>query len=391
MDGQELFIGNSTSLIYPFISFYLVYPYQTSPTNNDTDGDGIGDFIELNVTHTLPYKADSDGDNLTDYEELHFHGTNPMNNDTDGDGIADDYELTQATLDSSPGLPSWSIYNKTWIAYINATYGTNATDPDTDKDFIPDGAELYYYFNKTQYGVNMTLDPLNPDQLDSTGSFHSDGVPDGLEMDHDYDGLADGYEFMGMNTSQYNFTSTFITPSTRGNAKNGGGVFNPDSDYDGLPDGLETFVTKTSPTSNDTDRDSFSDGLEERIGTDPLVPTTWAQFSTAMSSFTSVHIVSPISISYLGKVVPVRVNAPSNAQQVTFKLFHGQTNSWSSEVKLVYDQLQDSWILPQEYLYLADGNYYFKTYMYLNDGQVLSESLSFAINAPLLIFIFGDT
>ena len=130
LDGQELFIGNSTSLIYPFVSFYLVFPYKTSPTNNDTDGDGLSDLVELNVTHTLPYSKDSDNDTLTDFEEVYYHGTDPMNNDTDGDGIPDNYELTQATLNGSPGLPSWSVYNKTWIAYINKTYGTNATNPD---------------------------------------------------------------------------------------------------------------------------------------------------------------------------------------------------------------------------------------------------------------------
>ncbi len=314
-----------------------------------------------------------------------------MSNDTDGDGIPDDYELTQATLPNATGLPSWSIYNKTWIAKINATYGTNATNPDTDKDFIPDGAELKFYFNKTKYGLNMTLDPLNPDQLDKNGNFvpGGDGIPDGLELDSDSDGLPDGYEFMGMNTTQYNFTSTFITPSTRG--ESGGGALNPDSDYDGIPDGMEVYVLGTSPTSNDTDHDGFSDGLEERIGTDPLTPTSWTEFSSAMSSYKDVHIATPMSLSYIGKIVPVRIDAPSNTKEVTYKLYNGQSNSWSKEVKLNYDPSQDSWILPQEFLKLNDGNYYFKTYMYLNDGQVLTEGLSFAVNAPLKIFNFSNT
>ena len=390
LDGQELYIGNQTSLIYPFISFYLVYPYKTSPVNNDTDADGLSDLTELNVTHTLPYTNDSDNDTLTDYEEIYFHHTNPMSNDTDGDGIPDNYELTDVVLNNSTGLPSWSKYNSTWIAYIKSLNGgTSATNPDTDGDFIPDGAEKTFYFNKTKYGYNMTLDPRNPDQIDQNGAFHRDGIPDGLDLDSDYDGLPDGYEFMGLHDATHNVSSTFITSFVKSGG--GGGVFNPDSDGDGLPDGLEVYVLGTSPTSNDTDHDGFSDGLEVRIGTDPLTPTTWSQFSTAMSSYKYVHIATPISISYVGKMVPVRIDAPTGTQQVTVKLYYEQGNSWTGEMKLVYDPSQDSWVLPQDYLFLKDGNYLFKTYMYLSDGNVLTESLSFAINVPLQILNVSDS
>ena len=110
-----------------------------------------------------------------------------------------------------------------------------------------------------------------------------------------------------------------------------------------------------------------------------------------MSSYKYVHIATPLSISYVGKIVPVRVDAPVGTQQVSFKLYHEQTNSWTKEIKLVYDASQDSWILPQQYLKLGDGNYYFRTYMYGNNGKVITESLSFAINAPLKIFNFGDS
>jgi hypothetical protein len=385
-DGQEMYIGNSTNLIYPFISFYVLYPYRTSPTNPDTDGDGLSDLTEVNVTLTAPDRIDTDNDTLTDFEEVNNHGTNPNNNDTDGDGLADNYELTQATLLGAPLLPSSSVYNSTWIAFINATYGTNATNEDSDGDLLPDGAEMFFYFNKTQYGINATFNPLVSDQLDSNGQFGTpNGVPDGLDLDSDYDGLPDGYEFMGMNTSQYNFTPTFQTGSGRG-----GGIFNPDSDYDSLPDGLEVWVIGTSPAKNDTDKDSFSDGIEERIGTDPLTPTTWNQFVSAMSSFSYLHVASPMVLSYNGKVIPIKVNAPSDTARTSFKLYQEQTNSWTGEINLVYDPSQDSWILPQEYLLLEKGNYFFKAFMYLDNGQIISDSVSFAILMPLKLFDFSN-
>ena len=387
LDGQEMYIGNSTSLIYPFISFYIVYPYHSSPTKADTDGDGLSDLVEVNVTLTAADRVDTDNDTLTDFEEVNFHLTNPNTNDTDGDGIADNFELTQATIPGAPGLPPWSVYNSTWIAHITAIYGTNATNPDSDSDFIPDGAELTFYFNKTQYGVNRTFNPLKSDEIGQNGVGGPDGIPDGLDLDSDYDGLPDGYEFMGLHDGVHNFNSTLRSPSNRG----AGGPFNPDSDYDSLPDGLEVYVIGTSPTSNDTDKDGFSDGLEERIGTDPLVPTTWAQFSSAMSSFSYVHVATPISLSYNGKVVPVRVDAPSGTAQVSFKLYHEQTNTWTDEIKLKYDPSQDSWILPQSYLYLEKGNYLFNAYMYLNDGNVLTESVSFAVLMPLKIINLIDS
>ena len=232
----------------------------------------------------------------------------------------------------------------------------------------------------------MTLDPLNWDEIGDKHNGGPNGIPDGLDMDNDFDGLPDGYEFMGMNTTEYNFTSTFRSPATKGS----GGPFNPDSDYDSLPDGLEVWILGTSPTSNDTDLDGFSDGLEERIHTDPLVPTSWAEFSHAMNIFSYVHVATPISISYNGKIVPVRVDAPSNTEQVTFKLYHEQSNSWSKEIKLQYDSSQDSWIIPQEYLLLDTGNYFFRAYMYLDDGDILTESVSFAIQVPLKIFDFEN-
>jgi hypothetical protein len=60
----------------------------TSPSNADTDHDGISDGAEVDVFGTDPTKADTDGDGLDDGDEL-ADGTDPGETDSDGDGIAD--------------------------------------------------------------------------------------------------------------------------------------------------------------------------------------------------------------------------------------------------------------------------------------------------------------
>ncbi|MCI0497529.1 MAG: transglutaminase domain-containing protein [Thermoplasmata archaeon] len=156
-------------------------------SNPDTDGDGVGDG-----------EGDGDGDGLTNVEEYEA-GTNMSNNDTDGDGMDDGYEvdngLDPLNDDADEDADGDGISN--YDEYINGTrsddfdndglpdwweemYGYNATDPDSDGDGVPDGAE----------------DPDN-DGLNNTGEFEAGTDP--FDWDTDDDGLSDGYEWdMGM-------------------------------------------------------------------------------------------------------------------------------------------------------------------------------------------------
>jgi hypothetical protein len=56
----------------------------TDPWNPDTDGDGLADGLEVNVTMTEPLNPDSDGDYLDDGEEVNVYGSDP-NHDDSGD------------------------------------------------------------------------------------------------------------------------------------------------------------------------------------------------------------------------------------------------------------------------------------------------------------------
>ena len=56
--------------------------------DQDDDGDGISDDMEIRVYGTNPLNHDTDGDGLSDAEEIKI-GTDPLNADTDGDGTSD--------------------------------------------------------------------------------------------------------------------------------------------------------------------------------------------------------------------------------------------------------------------------------------------------------------
>ena len=94
---------------------------------NDTDEDGIPDFMEMQLFLTDPFKKDSDEngtddgyedadeDGLTNLQEIAI-SLNPVLKDTDGDGLTDGDELNK--------------------------YSTNPFDPDSDRDGATDKWEL---------------------------------------------------------------------------------------------------------------------------------------------------------------------------------------------------------------------------------------------------------
>ena len=60
----------------------------TNPYSADTDGDGLLDQYEINISKTDPLKPDSDADGLSDGTELDL-GLDPLKEDSKGDGIKD--------------------------------------------------------------------------------------------------------------------------------------------------------------------------------------------------------------------------------------------------------------------------------------------------------------
>ncbi len=192
----------------------------TDPTLDDTDGDGLSDFIELRTTLTDPLDPDSDDDGLQDGDEIALQ-TDPHVPDTDGDGESDGAEVGAAPADpldadddgaidalessildadqdgvaneldpanANPCIPSLAAgpCDQDGDGLTNTEETTATTDPtlaDTDGDGVGDGIEV----DGTGLCASATCDATdpcapNPNALACpTGDTDGDGVLNGVE------------------------------------------------------------------------------------------------------------------------------------------------------------------------------------------------------------------
>lgn len=171
----------------------LSWHVTSDPTLEDTDGDGLDDFLE-SLERLDPRNPDTDGDGLLDGHDLAMAeadarvrifrdlgiregnatggawflgeagtetvspGGDPLDWDTDGDGLGDGYEAAGFEV----------IING-----VSRTVTTHVRFADTDGDRLEDGFEL-------EHG----LDPSDPDT-------DGDGVPDGVDVDPWHDIFVD--------------------------------------------------------------------------------------------------------------------------------------------------------------------------------------------------------
>ena len=271
---------------------------ETDPLDRDTDGDGVGDKIEVDVWKT-----------------------NPRSDDTDMDGISDGDELAYGvdSYDDVAMPTNFDVRSGKGCDFDRAIIVTNPLNPDTDGDGLLDGDELTgdYYPN------DVFLDNLNSNQLFGgggidirtnplSGDSDNDGIPDGIEyngtkinflssnpcmVDSDDDGLDDKDELRGCQLAPTGSNCEGIPEDAvfEGNDWDADGLpndkeelmgtdpYNRDSDGDTLLDGEEDLnrngvvdVNETDPrpeTGYDTDNDGLHDGLELKgsLGTDPLM------------------------------------------------------------------------------------------------------------------------
>lgn len=240
--------------------------------NLDQDGDGIDDLWELSylppdatltdLTNLSPL-SDTDEDGLSLLQEWQY-GTSPTNADTDNDGMPDGWEVTYglAVLDPSNALKDKDGDGVTNLdEYLRGT-NPNVVDIDTDGDEMPDSWEIL-----------MGFDPNNPDEdgdliPDGNNDFDADGLlnvreylagTDPLDVDTDDDGLADGWEvFYGFDPRDADEDNNGIIDSL------------DDRDTDGLTN-AEEVQYGTDPTKNDTDDDGLFDKWELLVGLDPNI------------------------------------------------------------------------------------------------------------------------
>ncbi|MFW9955473.1 MAG: hypothetical protein ACFFD3_13040 [Candidatus Thorarchaeota archaeon] len=209
IDGWEITVN--------FPSGELTFNVTSNHLMNDSDLDGLGDYLE----YTL--------------------GSNPRSPDTDQDGASDHYEWW---LNQYPGVPyepplehpamAPTLIHQRVMMWMAA--GPSLTDWDTDSDMLGDSVEL-------TFGSS----PVNPDSdgegLSDLNEFIYNSNPN--SPDSDGDGADDAYE-LAMNSS----------------------LLNADSDGDLIFDGFE-YDSGTHPTIADQDGDGILDGIELYFGSNP--------------------------------------------------------------------------------------------------------------------------
>jgi hypothetical protein len=336
IDGNELMLLNVSDITYPFRALTFIFRYNTDPCNNDTDGDLLTDYQEVIIFNSDANNTDTDNDTLDDWNEIWRYNTSALTNDTDGDGLWDFEETVYDVYPYGPWPPSnWSIGKYLALADLRASpvylpsqvYGTSATDPDCDDDYLPDGSEYFLY----------NTDPLDDDS-------DNDGITDTYEFDTDIDRLEDGIEFM--------LGTVFLV---------GGGIYSPDSDGDGLLDGDEYYIYGSSPTDVDSDGDGYSDGYEVAMGSSP-------------SEYSYFAVVSPHDDTVVPENTMVRVLNYSAMDAVWYRYRTAAT--WSSNIDLTYDVVLHSWV--DTTAVWAPGSY---------EMQVFAEDINGTIHQYEVVFI----
>jgi hypothetical protein len=370
LDGLELMIANFTSLIYPYIGFYAVRPYNTSPVLPDSDFDYLNDSEEIDIYYTRPDCVDTDNDTLSDYDEIFFHLTDPLKNDTDADGFLDCNETTAVV--PLIGIESNNIRLSLHLTVYYDTvtgieyypdYPTDATDRDTDNDLLPDGAELDPELPYYQAGT----DPMITDSL-------VNGTRDGLLFDSDHDYIPDGYEFFGDGPNGTLTPTALIA---------GGGPFNPDSDHDGLIDGLEWLEYGTNATNWDTDNDTFSDGLEILLGTNATGWTDPSEIHAALDTYRGdLVITSPIETTYESELITVTATNFTLFSTVKYRFTNGPVSH--EETDMVYNSRQYQY--QSQLLSLTKGAYTLEVIGTKSDSSEVVKRIRFYIQMePLQI------
>jgi subtilisin-like proprotein convertase family protein len=269
-------------------------------------GTGVVETRDIDIRNAYdlnPFSADTDSDGMKESEELTV-GTDPCNPDTDNDGLADGQERYSTVYStdefikipdgggsSNPGSASVIVrgvsgqmdkalahvgifHERVGNLYVKirapsgTTKGVHSSPGNTSANLFSTFDLIQKGFSTSEFVSNGTWTLLVQDNTTpyigriEYFKVEIDGRTDPLVSDSDGDGIADGEEVeMGVD----------------------GFVTNPrlkDTDGDGLNDWVETMgtnpttLTKSDPTRNDTDDDSFLDNVDRNPTGDALVKLT---------------------------------------------------------------------------------------------------------------------
>ncbi len=223
------------------------YDCELKPLNNGTWAFGYNDTtdefgpLSESLDHTFGPHNDTDNDTLTNLQEYEYGRPDDWNEETDGE----------------------------W------TGGLDATDPDTDGDYMPDGWE-------DQYGLDPN-DPSASNDNDSDGlddlqeynySYGSDSIPDEYDISEGGQGiaqigsinhgwkLANGIYNGGLDPTKADTDQDGLSDQFEADHDGSVMVLNPD--YDGSNSVLiERSTAGFNPLNPDTDNDTIQDGKEK--------------------------------------------------------------------------------------------------------------------------------
>ncbi|MGN0833588.1 MAG: hypothetical protein ACI4RD_08085 [Kiritimatiellia bacterium] len=148
----------------------------TDPWNDDSDGDGFIDGVEVNTYGTDPTKVDTDADGLSDFYEVE-HGLNPTYKDSDGDGMADGWEVENG-LDPQNATEadgaSGDVDHDGLCNYNEFQLGCDPGKEDSDGDGVSDYHEICNGSDPTDWA----------DQGVASGSFPDRGMTFNVNGDY---------------------------------------------------------------------------------------------------------------------------------------------------------------------------------------------------------------
>ncbi len=378
-DGSEITVTSRVS--GNTIIYEIENPLNSSAVLSDTDSDGVSDLKEVDNAMRPDY-WDTDGDFLPDYEELEVYNTSPTDPDSDDDGIIDSLELVKkkdGTILHHPGVDFEAIRQsgiadlkvdtsvapsnfKLLSTYEVKYYNTYSWDDDTDDDMLPDVTELIFY------------QPNFPNFTPEVGGqdTNGNGIIDGLDLDLDNDGLEDGAEFY----------DDFATVTV-----NDWAIFDPDVDRDTVMDGFEEYYYNTKANETDTDGDTYSDGFEIIVGSDPLTPTSASEMQQILDALRSpVRVISPKNgYEFENSTVPVPIVAFSIAemQYMEYQYREYTTTDWSSPVRLALDTETSPNLWWGSSRTFDDGIYEFRARGMTMDGNIFSNTIIFSVNRTI--------
>ncbi|WP_167335410.1 Calx-beta domain-containing protein [Pedobacter kyungheensis] len=206
----------------------------------DNDNDGIIDNIEglPTAAYVAPKGVDTDGDGIDDAYDVNNGGAVSGYSNIDG-GSAADYVDTDADND---GFRDWlenAVNSSLEVDVKNNQTGASGSDgimdllPDADGDGLADiydndngnTSPIGYATNGGQKPTDMPATQTTSGERDwrATSDFDKDGVPDGIDLDDDNDGILDTVDGMVDNGGRDGLPN----------------YHDLDSDDDGIPDVIE--------------------------------------------------------------------------------------------------------------------------------------------------------